>query len=533
MYQKIVHWFRRRSFGAHWFKLLIADCGLVFMAGLAAYAFNHGFAEMVINLGTLLWLEFCCLPAWLLGFILLRTYNTFLKSFYYGDFVRSLLALGAGASLLLCLWRTALIDQGVSGFEVHDLALQVLFALLGMCILRNLIKMHYDLYTRRGESNGAYGLDDIALLNMEMSDLLQRNPIEVDTEAIQHEMRNRRILVTGAGGSIGSELVRLLAGYDPAVLLLVDQAETPLHDVRMMMERDYPDVSSAAVVTDICHSHRMECLFEHYRPEVIFHAAAYKHVPMMEDNPVESVLNNIDSTKKLADLAVRYGTEKFVLISTDKAVNPTNIMGCSKRICEIYCQSLAHDAARRGRCQFITTRFGNVLGSNGSVVPIFREQIRRGGPVRVTHPDIIRYFMLIPEACELVLEAATLGRGGEIFAFDMGKPVRIADLARRMIAISRRRDIKIEYTGLRPGEKLYEEVLNDEETVLPTSHEKIKVAQVRAYDFAAVSRQIDRLIAVARTYDAEETVRLMGDIVPEYQHANKKNYVAFQKTDIA
>ena len=519
MYKKLKRWFQEHGFGPHWLTLLLADCAITLFAGLAAYSFDHRMSEVLYNLVPLLRVLSLCMLCYLAGFAAWRSYNSFSARISTYDVLRSAMAVVTGAALIACL--DLLLHGGLLmyGYGWGDLLLQAAFSIIGMRALRNVVKMHYELYVKRHKSNGVYGLSDISLLNMEMSDLLPRKQIEVDSEAIRRQLTGKRIVVTGAGGSIGSELVNLLAGYEPAMLVLIDQAETPLHDVRMMLESRYPSVRYSAVVTDICHSHRMERLFEEHRPEVIFHAAAYKHVPMMEDNPVESVLNNVDSTVKLANLSVRWGVDKFVMISTDKAVNPTNIMGCSKRICEIYCQALARDAGKRGTCQFITTRFGNVLGSNGSVVPIFREQIRRGGPVRVTHPDIIRYFMLIPEACALVLEAAAIGHGGEIFAFDMGKPVRIADLARKMIRISGRRDIRIEYTGLRPGEKLYEEVLNDDETVLPTSHEKIKIARVREYDFGEVSRRIDNLIAVARTYDAAETVRLMSDLVPEYRPA--------------
>ena len=515
MRKKIIRWFRSGRFGSHWLKLLLADGCITMAAGGAAYVFNHGLADTIGHLGPLCRLLGICLVCYLAGFLLMRTYNSFQRQ-PSGNFWRAISAvcIGAGMIVLLCLYAEAPLFRL---FRLRDVLLQVIFTLVGMNLLRVLVKWHYDYYGRRSVLNGAYGLSDIALLNMEMSDLLQREPIVVDTQAIRREMRGKRICVTGAGGSIGSELVRLLAGYDPECLILIDQAETPLHDVRRMMEREWPGVKYAITVTDICHRRRMEHIFNRYRPEIVFHAAAYKHVTMMEDNPVESILNNVDGTVKLADLSVRSGVEKFILISTDKAVNPTNVMGCSKRICEIYCQSLARDAARRGNCQFITTRFGNVLGSSGSVVPIFREQIRRGGPVKVTHPEIIRYFMLIPEACELVLEAATLGHSGEILVFDMGKPVRIADLARQMIRISRRNDIVIEFTGLRPGEKLYEEVLNDDETVLPTLHKKIKIARVREYDFETVQRQIAELIETAHTYDAAATVEQMSRIVPEYR----------------
>ena len=309
------------------------------------------------------------------------------------------------------------------------------------------------------------------LEEVKIEDLLPRSEIRVDMENVGKLLTGKRVLITGSAGSIGSEMVRQIAPYKPSEMTLIDQAETPQHDIRLMMEHDFPEVKTATIVTSICKADRMEHIFKTFQPEYVFHAAAYKHVPMMEDNPCESIQNNVEGTKIIADLSVKYGVKKFVMISTDKAVNPTNVMGCSKRICEIYVQSL-DQALKDGTIatsgptptQFVTTRFGNVLGSNGSVIPLFRKQLQEGGPLTVTHPDIIRYFMLIPEACKLVLEAGTHGQGGEIFVFDMGKPVRIADLAKRMIKLSGAHGIEIKYTGLRPGEKLYEEVLDNEET---------------------------------------------------------------------
>lgn len=358
------------------------------------------------------------------------------------------------------------------------------------------------------------------LHDVEIEDLLPRDKIEVDMDAIGKLLRDRRILITGAAGSIGSEIVRQVAKYSPAEMILIDQAETPMHDLRMMMARDYSLIHNETVVSSITNREHMETIFATHHPEYVFHAAAYKHVPMMEDDPAIAVQNNIYGTKVIADLAVKYGTKKFVMISTDKAVNPTNVMGCSKRICEIYCQSLnqaIQQGSVEGVTQFVTTRFGNVLGSNGSVIPIFKEQIKKGGPVTVTHPDIIRYFMLIPEACKLVLEAGTMGKGGEIFVFDMGKPVKIVDLAKRMIALSGAKDVKIEFTGLRDGEKLYEEVLNDKEGTIPTSNPKIMVAKVREYDYATACANEQRLLAASKTFDDMAIVRVMKEIVPEYR----------------
>ncbi len=358
------------------------------------------------------------------------------------------------------------------------------------------------------------------LHEVEIEDLLPRDKIEVDMKAIGDLLAGKRILITGAAGSIGSEIVRQVAAFSPSDMVLIDQAETPMHDIRLMMARDFPNVKNITVVTSITNKEHMEKIFSIHRPEYVFHAAAYKHVPMMEDNPAIAVQNNIYGTRVIADLAVKYGTRKFVMISTDKAVNPTNVMGCSKRICEIYCQSLNKaitDGQVEGVTQFVTTRFGNVLGSNGSVIPIFKEQIRKGGPVTVTHPDIIRYFMLIPEACKLVLEAGTMGKGGEIFVFDMGKPVKIVDLAKRMIALSGAKDIEIKFSGLRDGEKLYEEVLNDKEGTIPTVHPKIMVAKVREYDYKTACSNEEKLLELSESFDDMAIVRMMKEIVPEYK----------------
>lgn len=367
--------------------------------------------------------------------------------------------------------------------------------------------------------DGQSDLSHRQLREVDIEDLLPRDKIEVDMEAIGRKFNNHRIMITGAAGSIGSEIVRQISKCGPSELLLVDQAETPLHDIRLMMAREYPEIKAYTVLADITDEVHMEILFKEHRPEFIFHAAAYKHVPMLEDNPLESIHNNVKGTQILADLATRYNAKKFVMVSTDKAVNPTNVMGCSKRLCEIYVQSLDEaikEGKVKGNTRFVTTRFGNVLGSNGSVIPLFKEQIKHGGPVTVTHPDIIRYFMLIPEACQLVLEAGTMGSGGEIFVFDMGQPVKIVDLARSMISLSGA-NCEIRFTGLRDGEKLYEEVLADKELVMPTVHPKIKVAKVRHYEFNEVKVVISKLIDDASTAGPMEIVAAMKRIVPEYK----------------
>lgn len=368
------------------------------------------------------------------------------------------------------------------------------------------------------------------LKEVSIEDLLPRDEISIDMESVGAMLHGKSILITGSAGSIGSEMVRQIAKYSPAELILIDSAETPQHDIRLMMAKQFPDIKAETIVTTICSKSRMEHIFKTYLPDYVFHAAAYKHVPMMENNPCESIQNNVYGTKILADLAVKYGVKKFVMISTDKAVNPTNVMGCSKRICEIYVQSLnkaIEEGIINGKTQFVTTRFGNVLGSNGSVIPLFKKQIKAGGPVTVTDPRIIRYFMLIPEACKLVLEAGTKGNGGEIFVFDMGKPVNIADMAQRMINLSGAKNVEIKYTGLRAGEKLYEEVLNEKESTKPSFHDKIRIAEVREYDYTEVSKQIDNLIEKSKLYDEMLTVKIMKEIVPEY----KSNNSIYEKLD--
>ena len=396
-----------------------------------------------------------------------------------------------------------------------------------------------------GSEQNMEDYSNLQLRAVSVEELLPRDEIRVDLKSVEELLEGQRVLITGSAGSIGSEMVRQVAQFKPAAMMLIDQAETPEHDLRLLMAKQYADIPTETVVTSICKEGRMEEIFKRFRPDYVFHAAAYKHVPMMEDNPSEAVQNNIYGTKVIADLSVKYGVKKFVMVSTDKAVNPTNVMGCSKRICEIYVQSLDQAIKEKkiishlpslgnkdsfitpsqmggpsARTQFVTTRFGNVLGSNGSVIPLFREQIRNGGPVTVTDERIVRYFMLIPEACKLVLEAGTKGNGGEIFVFDMGQPVKIADLANRMIKLSGAKNVEVKFTGLRPGEKLYEEVLNELEGTKPTFHEKIRIAEVREYDYDEVCKDIDELIEISKKYDDMETVRKMKEIVPEYKSNN-------------
>ena len=405
-----------------------------------------------------------------------------------------------------------LVSQGAIDEFRKDKALQDMLIAEGVHI-----------YMPRANEEWNPAMPDATLKEVSIEDLLPRDEISIDLKSVADTLHGKCILVTGSAGSIGSEIVKQLCQFNPRELVLIDSAETPQHDIRLMMAKRYPHIKAETIVTSITGQLRMENIFRRFRPDYVFHAAAYKHVPMMENNPTESVENNIYGTKVLADMAVKYGVKKFVMISTDKAVNPTNVMGCSKRICEMYVQSL-NNAVRSGKVegctQFVTTRFGNVLGSNGSVIPLFKQQIKTGGPVTVTDPNIIRYFMLIPEACELVLEAGVKGNGGEIFVFDMGNPVKIADLAQRMINLSGAKNVEIKYTGLRAGEKLYEEVLNDKESTKPSFHEKIRIANVREYDYSEVERDIEELIEVSKQYDDMLTVKKMNEIVPEFKSNN-------------
>lgn len=399
-----------------------------------------------------------------------------------------------------------------------------------------LLSQGVQIFMSEGEKEWSQDDDysNVQLKEISIEDLLPRDQIRVDMDSIGALLRGKKIMITGSAGSIGSEMVRQIAIYKPAELILIDQAETPQHNIRLMMHFEWPNITAHTIVASIANADRMDKIFQTYKPDYVFHAAAYKHVPMMENNPSESIQNNVWGTKIIADLSVKYGVKKFVMISTDKAVNPTNVMGCSKRICEIYCQSLNkminEQANGKPVTQFVTTRFGNVLGSNGSVIPLFEKQIKAGGPVTVTDPKIIRFFMLIPEACKLVLEAGTHGSGGEIFVFDMGNPVKIADLAKRMIKLSGAKNVEIKYTGLRAGEKLYEEVLSTTENTLPSFHEKIRIAKVREYDFKEVEAQINSLISLSHTYDDMAIVEKMKEIVPEYVSNNSKYTILDKQT---
>lgn len=382
-------------------------------------------------------------------------------------------------------------------------------------------------FTDYSEKDGETNIKEVIgrIESIKVEDLLERPVIDINTEHVEAVLKNRVVMVTGAAGSIGSEIVRQVANHNPQAIILLEMAESPLHDLTIDLRRNFHEIQIVPVIADVRNRNMVNEIFEEYHPHIVFHAAAYKHVPLMEDFPTQAIMANVLGTKNVADCAIKYKAERFVMVSTDKAVNPTNVMGASKRIAEIYVQSLfLKESKNNNHCtKFITTRFGNVLGSNGSVVPFFKKQIAEGGPVTVTHPDIIRYFMTIPEASCLVLEAATLGNGGEIFCFDMGQPVRIADLAENMIrlaGLTPGKDIKITYTGLRPGEKLYEELLNQKETTMPTKNKKILVAKVREYDFDSVSTQIDQLIELAERGKVFPTVQEMKKIVPEFKSKN-------------
>lgn len=633
--KKITDWyFSRRAF-PYW-SILLMDCMFIIMAGILAFAINHGPDETGRLIFPLLGSLAVYLVLFVIGFRIFRTYSGVVRFSSFIDLQRVGLSIAFGVVLLFVLQFLFALDHYLIGFKVSDILLMGLLATTFMWTIRIWVKALYDgrIHSNRKNNVFIYGVReggvalaksinsrvdspynivgfvsdcedvvDMQLMgvhiypndnglnelmkakgadtlivsplkterfrgNQEMidrlidnginimmipeyqawdgkselnanqlktvnaEDLLPRDKIEIDMKAAADLLSGKRIMITGAAGSIGSEMVRQIATYNPAELILVDQAETPMHDIRLMMNKRWPEIKALSIVADIANSNRMEQIFSEHRPDYVFHAAAYKHVPMMEDNPYESIENNVRGTCIIADLAVKYGTKKFVMISTDKAVNPTNVMGCSKRICEIYVQSLdkaIKEGKVEGVTQFVTTRFGNVLGSNGSVIPLFKEQIKNGGPITVTHPDIIRFFMLIPEACKLVIEAGTMGNGGEIYVFDMGKPVRIADLAERMIKLSGAKGVKIEYTGLRDGEKLYEEVLNDAEITLPTFHPKIKIAKVREYDYQTIKADVDDLIDKAYNGDDMTIVAKMKSIVGEFKSQHSKYEVLDKK----
>lgn len=525
MFTRLLTWYTSRSALPFWL-ILIADCLTVFLSGILAYVVDYSASQALSALGPLsltLAVYLCC---YIIGFRLFHTYSGIIRKTSIADLARVWLALLTGVCLVMTLRYLGGTDRWLMPFRLRDLMMQTVIASILMTGLRATAKLFYDLYVRRLTGGGAYGYSDKDLISMEMADLLQREPIEVNMSGIRRALGGRSILVTGAAGSIGSELSMLLATCRPSQLVLIDQAESPLHSVRIEIERLHPDLKCATIVTNICHTRRMEKIFAACRPEYVFHAAAYKHVPMMERNPPEAVLTNVLGTKNIADLSVKYGVEKFVMVSTDKAVNPTNVMGASKRIAEIYVQSLFFDLSRRSdrpSTRFITTRFGNVLGSNGSVIPLFRKQIEQGGPVTITHRNIIRYFMTIPEACSLVLEAGCMGKGGEIFVFDMGEPVKIYDLALRMISLSglkAGKDIEIVETGLRPGEKLYEELLNEKERTIATHHKKIMIARVRSYAYEEVCVHIDRLAELVKRGASHDIVAEMKHMVPEFKSNN-------------
>lgn len=509
--KKFADWYFSREALPYW-SILILDSLFVILAGLIAYAVNHDSVDMgeaiIPLLGTLCVFWIC----FLVGFRLFHTYYGVFRFSSFSDLGRVSLAILVGLVLVCALqWFFAPLNALV-WFTASDLVMFGLFTIAFLWTVRIWVKTLYQYFIENG-----------AIKRVEVEDLLPREEIDFNMEGAARLLSGHTVLITGAAGSIGEELVKQICIFRPVKLILVDQAETPMHDLQLTMHNEWPHIDAEIIVADVSDPVAMRRVFETYNPEYVFHAAAYKHVPMMEENPYESVMNNVVGTRNLADMAVKYGTRKFVMVSTDKAVNPTNVMGCSKRICEIYVQSLdkaIKEGQIEGITQFVTTRFGNVLGSSGSVIPLFERQIREGGPVTVTHPEIIRYFMLIPEACRLVVEAGTMGKGGEIYVFDMGKPVKIADLAKRMIKLSGAKNIEIKYTGLREGEKLYEEVLDDKEILVETYHPKIKVAKVREYSYDEACNDIDRLTEICRFGNDMEIVAVMKEIVPEYKSRN-------------
>ena len=507
---KMFRWYFSREALPFW-CISILDFLIIFLSMLMMYSLVYGPARMVAYGSRLIYTMLIDMVFYAIGIRVFHTYTDVSRVLGFKDLARTVLAVLLGS--VLCLVFRWAVDMLPFTEQVpyRVYVLTFLCATIGLLLWRVI----------------ARNLSDFVRENVrEDVELLPRQEIEVNMEEIGAMLCGKKVLITGAAGSIGSEMVRQIATYEPAKLILVDQAETPMHDLMLEVRRTWGGQDAEFIVATITNKGRMEKIFANDRPDYVFHAAAYKHVPMMEDNPSMSIQNNVLGTRILADLAVKYGVKKFVMISTDKAVNPTNVMGCSKRLCEIYVQSLndhlAQAGGTQGKTQFVTTRFGNVLGSNGSVIPLFKKQIGAGGPVTVTHPDIIRFFMLIPEACKLVLEAGTMGHGGEVFVFDMGKPVKIADLAKRLIQQSGRRNIQIKYTGLREGEKLYEEVLFKGEEEQPTIHPKIRIAKVKRYAYEDVCRQLEELSQICLSYDEMAIVRKMKQIVPEFRSNNSK-----------
>lgn len=514
-YQGIVQdfssWYFSREAFPYW-VVSVLDLLLILVSMMLVYSLVYGPANLVANGYPVLYALLIDLIFYGIGIRIFHTYADVTKILAFKDLARTAAATFLGSVLCVAFrWAIDLLPFATE-IPYRVFFLTFLSATAALWLWRVVAKNLFE-YVRRHVR--------------EEVELLPRQEIEVNMERIGELLRDRSVMVTGAAGSIGSEMVRQIAEYHPAKLILIDQAETPMHDLMLEVRQKWNTIDATFMVSTITNAERMEQMFKKYRPDYVFHAAAYKHVPMMEDNPGVSIINNVMGTRILADLSTRYKVKKFVMISTDKAVNPTNVMGCSKRLCEIYVQSLntyltSNKEAHEETTQFVTTRFGNVLGSNGSVIPLFKKQIEAGGPVTVTHPDIIRFFMLIPEACKLVLEAGTMGNGGEIFVFDMGHPVKIADLAKRLIQNSGRRDVKIEYTGLRFGEKLYEEMLFKGEEEMPTDHPKIRVAKVRQYEYNSICEQFDKLMSLARTADDMEVVRMMKMIVPEFKSNNSR-----------
>ncbi|MBQ9666037.1 MAG: polysaccharide biosynthesis protein [Bacteroidaceae bacterium] len=509
--RKFASWYFSREALPFW-AISVLDSVIIFTSMILMYMLVYGPAKLVGNGSLMLYTLLIDMVFYGIGMRVFHTYTDVSRVLGFKDLSRTALATLLG-SVLCIVFRWA-VDMLPFTEQVPYRVFVLTF--VGATVLLWIWRVV------------ARNIADLVRENVrEEVELLPRQEIEINMERIAELLRGKRVLITGAAGSIGSEMVRQIATYNPAKLILIDQAETPMHDLMLEVRKKWGYIDALFLVATIANKARMDKIFSRYKPDYVFHAAAYKHVPMMEDNPSVSIQNNVIGTRILADLAVKNHVKKFVMISTDKAVNPTNVMGCSKRLCEIYVQSLnAHlvKSSEEGQThtQFVTTRFGNVLGSNGSVIPLFKKQIEAGGPVTVTHPDIIRYFMLIPEACELVLEAGTMGNGGEVFVFDMGQPVKIADLAKRMIQNSGRRDVEIKYTGLREGEKLYEEVLFKGEEEVPTIHPKIRIAKVRQYEYEEVCKQLDELAEICGTYDEMQIVRKMKKIVPEFKSNNSK-----------